>query len=231
MSTTSRRLKGALPVCLAATVLGGALVTVRSGDAQAGGGNRGPHSVTVISGDGMAAAHREAARQRRFRAAAALTAARIRLAVVPEQTVRRRQIVQVCSAARILTALGVRVQVVQPERPWPRDRTLRLAAPAGGGRLADLAVLTAVPRTTPGWSAVADRVFGFRPRTAGPPEPVAGDPLRCAVAVRFRTDAGDLAGPPPTPAGVVAVRGLVVEVRLLPAEEQSPVRRAEPSAA
>jgi alkaline phosphatase len=62
MSTTSRRLRGALPLCLAATVLGGALVTLPAGDAAAGGGNRGPHSVIFINGDGMGPAHREAAR-------------------------------------------------------------------------------------------------------------------------------------------------------------------------
>jgi alkaline phosphatase len=62
MSTTSHRARTTLPVCLAAAVLGGALVTLPAADAQAHGNGRGPHSVIFINGDGMAAAHREAAR-------------------------------------------------------------------------------------------------------------------------------------------------------------------------
>jgi hypothetical protein len=149
--------------------------------------------------------------RRRLRFVAALAGARIRLAVVPEHAVRRRQRVQLCSAARILTASGVRVRVVQPERPWPRHRSLILVTP-DHGRLADLAVLTAVPRTTPGWSAVADRVFSAG---AGARERVPAGALRCHVTVSFRSEADVL----------------VVEVRLLAAEEQTSAWRTGPIAA
>jgi hypothetical protein len=163
-----------------------------------------------------------AEQQRRLHFVVALAGARLRLAVVPEQAVRRRQRVQSCSAARILTALGVRVLVVQPDRPWPRDRPLRLVTTERGW-LADLAVLTAVPRTTPGWALLADRVF--RP-SGGTPVPGQPDALSCRVAVRFRSDDGDLSVTPRTAAGIAAVRGLVVEVRLLAAEERASARHA-----
>jgi hypothetical protein len=151
--------------------------------------------------------------QRRLRLAAALTAARLRLAVVPEYAVRRRQRVQVCSAARILTAVGARVDVRQPSSPWPRTPGRLVVTDAAGGRLADLALLTAVPRTTLGWSAVADRVLGGRTSS---PKTLAGSVL-CPVTVRFRDDDGPLDDAPRTLPEVLAVRGLVVEVQLLPA--------------
>jgi hypothetical protein len=171
--------------------------------------------------------------QRRFRLAAALAGARLRLAVVPDQAVRRRQSVQVCSAARILTALGVRVRVLQPATPWPRHRPARLANAGDAGWLGDLALLTAVPRTTSGWSVVADRVLP--PRTTSPAgtAPVDGpaDAVLCHVVVRFRAEDGAPAGVPQTLADVVAAHGLVVEVELLPALEPAVLRATEETVA
>jgi hypothetical protein len=154
--------------------------------------------------------------RRRLHYAATLAGARVRASLLHGASVRRRQAVQVCSAARLLTALGIRVDVVQPGVPWPRRRTHRLDVTNGAGLLGDLALLTAVPRTTAGWAAVADRVLpaGATPRTA---EPDHGDAVVCPVTITYRTATGPLAVPPRTLAEVVAVAGLVIEVRLLPA--------------
>jgi|tagenome__1003787_1003787.scaffolds.fasta_scaffold20986946_3 hypothetical protein len=97
------------------------------------------------------------------------------------------------SAARTLTALGVRVQVIPPPAPWPRAG--RRVVADRHGWLADLAVVTAF---LAGSSAPAPEVV-------------------CPVAVRFRTDAGPLDDVPRTVADVVALPGLVVEVRCLAA--------------
>jgi hypothetical protein len=152
--------------------------------------------------------------RRRRQLAATLAGVRLRATVLPDGSLRRRQSLQVCSAARILTALGVRVRVVQPATPWPRDRAHRLVT-ADVGRLGDLAVLTAVPRTTHGWTTLAERVLPGRPaaRTGEPPE----DAVLCPVAVHARSAAGPLDVLPRSLAEAVAARDLVVEVHLLPA--------------
>jgi len=66
MSTSTKgRARRALPLCLAAALAGGVLVTTQTALADRGGngnGRGGPHSVIFINGDGMAAAQREAAR-------------------------------------------------------------------------------------------------------------------------------------------------------------------------
>ena len=80
-----------------------------------------------------------------MRYAATLTGARMRASLLPGGSVRRRQALQVCSAARLLTALGIRVDVVQPGSPWPRHRTHLLRITNEAGILGDLALLTAVP--------------------------------------------------------------------------------------
>ena len=77
-STSTRRLpRRALPICLAATLVGGLVVLIPSAATAGGGGpgngaghghdgghghGREPRSVIFVNGDGMAAAHREAAR-------------------------------------------------------------------------------------------------------------------------------------------------------------------------
>src|SRR4051812_22035614 len=155
-------------------------------------------------------------RRGRLRFTAPRAGARLRSSLLAKGSVRRRQAWQVCSAARLLTALGVRVDVVQPETPWPRHRAQQLRVTNEAGLFGDLALLTAVPRTTPGWAAVADRVLptgNTRPTAEQDP----GDAVVCRVVIGYRTAAGPLTGPPRTPAQMAAARGLVIEVRLLPA--------------
>jgi hypothetical protein len=154
--------------------------------------------------------------RRRLRFTATLAGVRMRGTLLPGGSVRRRQAWQVCSAARLVTALGIRVDVVQPTTPWPRHRTHRLHVTNDAGLFGDLAMLTAVPRTTTGWADVADRVLpaGTSLRTVGPdPE----DAVVCPVTIGFRTATGHLTTPPCTLAEVVAAHGMVIEVRLLPA--------------
>jgi hypothetical protein len=182
-----------------------------------------PHPATVVSlprlpGHATTAdpVDRATQRLRRLRFTAARAGARLRSSLLAKGSARRRQAWQVCSAARLLTALGVRVDVVQPETPWPRDRAQQLRVTNEAGLFGDLALLTAVPRTTPGWAAVADRVLptgNTRPTAEQDP----GDAVVCRVTIGYRTAAGPLTGSPRTPAQVAAARGLVIEVRLLPA--------------
>ena len=152
--------------------------------------------------------------RRRLSYSLTLAGARARAALARAGSVRRRQSLQVCSAARLLASLGIRVVVVQPSTAWPRHRPLRLEVRNEAGQLGDLALLTAVPRTTGGWAAVADRVL---PVGAPLRDPAGGDAVRCPVTVAYRTLDGPLASPPRTLDEVAALRGLVVDVRLLAA--------------
>jgi hypothetical protein len=154
-----------------------------------------------------------AQQHRRLRFAAAQGGFRARAALVAAGSVRRRRSLQVCTAARLLTALGVRVEVVQPVTPWPRNRHHRLQVGNTAGLLGDLALLVAVPRTTLGWADVADRVLPLR--TVLRPAVTQDDAVDCPVTVHYRT-APDLPDPR-TLNEVVAHRGLAIEVRLLPA--------------
>ena len=154
-------------------------------------------------------------RRRLLRFAAALAGLHVRTILVPETSERRRQRVMVCGAARLLTALGVRVRVVGPRTPWPRTRPCRLVLADDVGWLANLAVVTTVPRTTAGWASACARTLpGVR---RGVVEPADDDAVACPVALRYRCDGGLMDRPPRTLAEIVAVRGLVVEVHLLPA--------------
>jgi hypothetical protein len=155
--------------------------------------------------------------RRRLSYSMTLAGVRARATLTAPGSVRRRQSLQVCSAARVLAALGIRVTVVQPSTAWPRHRPLRLVVGNEAGLLGDLALLTAVPRTTGGWAAVADRVLpvGHAVRAFEPDDAVA-----CPVTVTYRTDDGPLASPPRTLGEVVAIRGLVLEVRLLTADRE-----------
>lgn len=78
----------------------------------------------------------------RFAAAAGLGAARG--LPVPASSRRRRR-AMVCSAAQILSALGVRVEVHAPAVAWPRGGAGRLVVSNHISWLDDLALLTAVP--------------------------------------------------------------------------------------
>ena len=156
--------------------------------------------------------------QRRLRYSATLARLRARAALTPAGAIPR---LQVCGAANLLTALGVRVDVVQPATPWPRHRAHRLVVESTTGLLGDLALLTAVPRTTHGWAAVADRVLPVRSLvpSAGP-DPSGAVP--CPVTVAYRTVHGPLPVPPRTLNEVVAIRDLLVEVRLLAVGREVP---------
>ena len=156
---------------------------------------------------------------RKLQFTAALAGVRLRSTLLSGASIRRRQALQLCTAARLLTALGIRVAVIQPEIPWPRHPTNRLRVTNDAGLLGDLALLTAVPRTTVGWAAVADRVL--RVGTPLRPADPAGDAVECPVTIRYRTEAGPLAQPPRTLNEVIAVSGLVLEVRLQSAAEGS----------
>jgi len=158
--------------------------------------------------------------QRRLRYTAALAALRTRAALLPTGSVQRRQALQVCGAANLLTALGIRVDVVQPAAPWPRDRPHRLQVTNSAGLLGDLALLVGVPRTAQGWAEAADRVLPVR-TASRPALRVATTGVACPVSVGYRTAAGPLLLPPRTLNEVVAIRDLVIEVRLAPAPERS----------
>jgi hypothetical protein len=152
--------------------------------------------------------------RRRLLWSATLAGVRARTSLIPAGSVKRRQSLQICGAARLLTALGVRVVVVQPSVPWPRNRPHRLVARNDAGRLGGLALLTAVPRTTHGWAAVADRVLPVRTALRAA-EADDANAAPCPVTVAYRMADGPLTSPPRTLDEVVAIRGLVVEVRLL----------------
>jgi hypothetical protein len=151
--------------------------------------------------------------RRYLRLAATLLGNAVRGVFVSPAPTRRRQRLQVCSAARLLTALDVRTRVFAPSTPWPRHERCRLVLGADVGWLGDLALVTAVPKWTGGWSEVAERALtGRHAAPAVPPT----DAVACPVVVRCRSDAGPLDRLPTTLPEIVAARGLVVEVHLLP---------------
>ena len=132
-------------------------------------------------------------RRRRLRLARTMVGSSVRTRLLPAGE-RRRLRLRVCGAADTLTALGVRVQVFQPEVPWPRSG--RYVISDHVGRLGDLAVSTA-----------------FRGATDD------GD-IVCPVTVRYRVEGrpGHLPAHevPQRTAAIAAMRGLVVEVHCLP---------------
>jgi hypothetical protein len=166
-------------------------------------------------------------RRRRLQVAAAFAGLHLRTTFVPETSIRRRQRVQICGAARILTALGVRVRVVGPPTPWPRHRPCRLVVGDDAGWLAGLALVTSVPRTTAGWRAVCAQVLPGT--TAGELRPD-DDAVACPVTFRYRSDDGPLDRPPRTVAEIVATPGLVVEVHLLQALDLATRDQRSPTA-
>jgi hypothetical protein len=174
-----------------------------------------------------------------WRVGATVAARRLR----PPVGSRRRR--TVCGAARVLTGLGVRVEVRAPGTAWPRTGTGLLLVSNTSTALDPLALLTAVPGAV---------LAGGPDRLAGVPMPtVPADPSRVAAALRAGTpvsaragadaalltaavDAGaavcpvavrwrGAASPPPAGRSTVAAMrwlaaassGTVVEVHLLPA--------------
>jgi hypothetical protein len=173
-----------------------------------------------------------------LRVGATVAARRLR----PPVGSRRRR--TVCGAARVLTGLGVRVEVRAPGTAWPRTGTGLLLVSNTATALDPLALLTAVPGAV---------LAGGPDRLAGVPMPtVPADPARVAAALRAGTPVGARAGadaallaaavdagaavcpvavrwrgaasPPPAGRSTVAAMrwlaaspGTVVEVHLLPA--------------
>ena len=133
-------------------------------------------------------------RRRRLRLARTLVGHSVRARLLPSGARRRRRL-QVCGAADVLTALGVRVRVVPPPIPWPRSG--RFVISDHVGRLGDLAVSTAFLGATHDGTVI------------------------CPVAVRYRVEgtAGYLAARevPQRSAAIAAMPGLIVEVLCLPA--------------
>ena len=166
---------------------------------------------------------------RRLRLAGTVAGVGLKSVLAGHGTDARRRRAQVCGAARLLTAAGVRVRVVAPPTAWPRSG--RLVVSGSLGRLDELAVLTAVPRSATGWTQLAERALLGRAVT--PPPPDRPEEALLPVAVRYRRegDPGWLSGAfvPRDLAHALAVPGLVVEVRLLPALR--PGREARPEAA
>lgn len=154
---------------------------------------------------------------RRLRLAGTLAAVGVRSALLPRADRRRRGRASVCGAARILTALGVRVVVLPPATAWPRAGG-RLSVQGSAGRIGDLAVLTAVPRSVTDWDLLAERALLGRP--SRDPAALPGEVL-LPVSVRCRRagedDWLDATSVPQDLGAVLAAGGLVVEVRLLPA--------------
>jgi hypothetical protein len=113
-----------------------------------------------------------------FRVGATVAAGRLR----PPVGGRRRR--TVCGAARVLTGLGVRVEVRAPGTAWPRTGLLLVSNAAT--TLDPLALLTAVPGVV---------VAGGPDRLAGVPVPtVPDDPARVAAALRAGTPVSARAG-------------------------------------
>jgi hypothetical protein len=171
--------------------------------------SRAPHVAEVPAPAAPAA--RATQRRRRIRLARTLAGVSVRSALLPRGAARSRQRLRVCGSADILTALGVRVQVVGGAVPWPRLG--RVVVSDHTGWLGDLALATAAPGTP---------VIGRATRSL----PVGS--VACPVALRYRTADGYLARHevPRTLAQVTAVRDLVVEVHRLPALPRVPAAAA-----
>jgi hypothetical protein len=157
-----------------------------------------PHPLATVS----ARSDRGLQRRRRLRVARTRVGLSVQTRLLPTGGERRRQRLQVCGAANTLTALGVRVRVVGPATPWPRTGRVVVCAPLD--RLGTLALATAL-RGEDVCAAV---------------EAPAGRTV-CSVVVRYRLEGTEGYLPPDrvprSTAEITALRGLVVEVHLLPA--------------
>jgi 1-acyl-sn-glycerol-3-phosphate acyltransferase len=155
---------------------------------------------------------------------------------------RRPQRRSVMWSARLLTALGVRVDVHMPAVAWPRPGTGRLVVvnrlswidelalatvvrdvrvAGAAGEVTDLLRQGATVLVQPETMTSGPGLGRFRPALLKPAAET-GAPL-CPVAIRYRTESG--APPVALPGGsardclthTAATRGLVIEVHLLPA--------------
>lgn len=156
-----------------------------------------PHPLATIP----AGSDRGLQRRRRLRLARTRLGLSVQTRLFPTGTARRRTRLHVCGAANTLTALGVRVCVAGPTTPWPSNRYVITNAPLS--RLGELAVVTVLRD---------ERVHAATEVPAGA--------TVCPLAVRYRLEGeeGYLAADviPTSLMTIAALRGLVVEVRLLP---------------
>jgi hypothetical protein len=184
-------------------------------------------------------------RRRRLRLAAVLAGTAVRSLRAPLSSTRGRRRLLVCAAARVLTATGVRVEVRPCPTGWPRAGAGHLVVANSVCWVDELATLTAVPGlpvANPTVVRVAELLSAGQTVTVRPEERTpagaglgrfrptllqaavaTGAPV-CPVAVRYRAAGGgavadELNGLPlaRSLARVVAARGLVVELHLLPA--------------
>lgn len=110
----------------------------------------------VACTDGSGPSIDPATRRRRLRrTTGVLLAAAVRIAMWAGAGVRTQRRVAVCSAARVLTALGIRVEVVNPAVRWPRAGVGHLVVSNHVSWLDELALLVAVRATPVAKSEVA----------------------------------------------------------------------------
>lgn len=178
--------------------------------------------------------------RRWLRLAGALAGTAARSVRAPLCSARSRRRLLVCCAARVLTALGVRVEVRAAPVAWPRTGPGHLVVVADRvGWLEGLALLTAVPGlpvTTPavaGWPVLrrlvrrSGVVVLDAAGRAGLPA-AAGDPAAPICPVEVHCGLGEPGAGPLTWRGLAAVVGareVVVTVRLLPALDRAPAGR------
>jgi 1-acyl-sn-glycerol-3-phosphate acyltransferase len=169
--------------------------------------------------------------RRWLRLAGTLAGTAARSARAPVTGARGRRRLVVCGAARMLTALGVRVRVHATPVAWPRGGPGHLVVVADRvGWLEGLALLTAVPGlpvTTPevaGWPLAGrllrrSGIVVLDPAGRATLPAAAGDPDAPICPVDVRCGLAAAAGPLTWRglAAVVAAPDVVLTVRLLPA--------------
>ncbi|MGY1680471.1 hypothetical protein [Geodermatophilus sp. SYSU D01176] len=122
-----------------------------------------------------------------FRVGATVAAGRLR---PPVGNSRRRS---VCGAARVLTHLGVRVQVYVPATAWPRTGTGLLLVSNTATALDPLALLTVVPGAAV--AGVPDRLAGVPVPTVPAVSARVATHLRRGTTVSVRPEEGRHGGP------------------------------------
>ena len=122
-----------------------------------------------------------------FRVGATVAAGRLR---PPVGSSRRRS---VCGAARVLTGLGVRVEVHAPATAWPRTGTGLLLVSNTATALDPLALLTVVPGAA--LAGVPDRLAGVPVPTVPAVSARVATHLRLGTPVSVRPEEGERSGP------------------------------------
>jgi 1-acyl-sn-glycerol-3-phosphate acyltransferase len=170
--------------------------------------------------------------RRWLRLTAALAGTAARSVRAPVSSARGRRRLAVCGAARLLTALGVRVEVRAAQVAWPRTGPRHVVVVADRvGWLEGLALLTAVPglpvatAEVAGWPVLRrlvrrSGVVVLDPAGRASLPAAAGAPSAAICPVEVRSWPGGPAAGRLTWRGlaaVVAARDAVVTVQLLPA--------------